>query len=172
MAKGRTAIKRSRPQVLPNGSICLGSHALWDVAGIRTRWFNYLRSNSGRTGIRCSKPGRYSRNPFYPDRFRLQSIGCAFPHMGTRHLRGSPNPGHSFPCRSVQNCWNGRVNPTRLRRLPWPRRRRPALLLADCRINHDHRQPHRSSPEQYCSATCIFRRCPRRIYVGPIRRCR
>ena len=104
VAQARPEGQRSRPEVLPDGCVRLGDHAVRHVAALRVQ----PAAPSWRTSASSTSPWPEPRPfvtlgiVFVHHRLRLQGLGGAVPHVGTRHLRGRAHPGHRVPGRRVE----------------------------------------------------------------------
>ena len=151
LAQARPQEQRSRPQVLPDGRVRLGRHALRHVAAVRRQRHRRCSPTSA-PAIGDGRPARRRSS-----RSASSSSSSASP---SRCRRARSTPGRPTPTR-VRPPRSRRSSPSR-RRPPasWPccnssssaspaaRRLRAAVLGAGRRLD-DRRQPDRAAPDQH-----------------------
>ena len=99
VAQARPQEQRGGPEVLPDGRVRLGRHALRHVAAVRRHRYRRCWSTSQRSlGIR-HHADRHAGHRVRARRLRLQGVGRAVPHLGARHLRRARRRRSPRSCR-------------------------------------------------------------------------
>ena len=122
--KARPQGQRGRGEVLPDGRVRVGRDALRHVAALRPGRQHPAHRHRRRSQRRQHPAVRHAGRDPRRGRLRLQGVGCAVPHLGTRHLRGRAHADHGLPRRQLQGGRLRRPAPAHPDRLHRPRRRR------------------------------------------------
>ncbi len=172
LAQARPQGQRGGPEVLPDGCVRLGHHAVRDVVALRLHRLDGAGRDRGEGGRRPGQRQAHDR-PGHPDgdrRVRLQGLGRPVPHVGPGHLRRCPHADHGVPGHRVQGRRLRGPARAHLHRLLRPPRRVGAPDVGPGRGHHDGGQPHRSAPEQHRAHARLLGHRPGRLHPGAVRR--